>query len=145
MQVKSHIEETKLLYELNQRVKQRSHCNNLKVMKVDTIDVWLFSFNSMELTWVLQLSQLLVRLLNWIIMLDVSYQNIMKLAYLLESSTVVPIENIFPIFPSALNSWTKNDLLKLLLYNATIYLLSLLSKERVHCKLPWNYLQWSYW
>ena len=39
MQVKSHIEETKLLYELNQGVKQRSHCNNLKVMKVDTTDV----------------------------------------------------------------------------------------------------------
>ena len=85
-------------------VKQISHRDDSKLMEVDFIDdVRLFSFSSMKLTWVLGLSPLSVRL-------DVSCQNIVKLAYLLESSTVVPVENIFHILSSVANNSVKNDL-----------------------------------
>ena len=101
-------------------------------MKVSTTaDVQLFSFNSMELTWVLGISQLLMHFLNQIIMLDVSYQNIMKLPYLLESSTVIHVENIFHVFSSTANNSMKKDLLKLFLYSLPIHHLFLSSKEYI--------------
>lgn len=91
----------------------------------------LFSFNSMELTWLHGISKLSVCLLNQIITLNVSYQNIMKFAYLLESSTVVPVENIFHGFSSVASNSMKIDLLKHLLYNLPIYHFSLPSKEYI--------------
>lgn len=81
MQIKSHNEETKLLYAL-----KISHRDDSNLMKVDSFDdVWLFSFNSMGLTCVLGIGQLSMCLLNRIIALDVTYQKIMKLPYLLGS------------------------------------------------------------
>ena len=64
-------------------------------------------------------------------MLDVSYQSMMKLAYLLDSSTVVPAENIFHIISSIANNSMKNNLLKNLLHNLPIYHIFLSIKEYV--------------
>ena len=64
-------------------------------------------------------------------MLDVSYQSMMKLAYLLDSSTAVPAENIFHIISSIANNSMKNNLLKNLLYNLPIYHIFLSIKEYV--------------
>ena len=108
------------------------HHDHSKLMQVNTIeDVRLFTFNVMELAWVQGLSQLSLRLLNWIKTLDGSYQIMMKLAYLLKSSTVVSVENIFHMFSSVASNSTKNDLSKRLLYNLLIYHLSLSSKEYI--------------
>ena len=85
----------------------------------------------MELTWLHGLSPLSVCLFNQIITLNVSYQDIMKFTYLLESSTVVPIENIFHGFSSVASNSMKIDLLKLLLYNLPIYHFSQSSKEYI--------------
>ena len=84
----------------------------------------------MKVTWFLEISQSSMGLSNRIITLDVSYQNIMKRAYLLESSTDLPVENMFHMFSSIANNSVKNDLLKLLLYNLPVYHLSLSSKDQ---------------
>lgn len=117
---------------INRRAKQIFHRDHAKLIRVDNIDDDhpLCFFNSMKVTWFLEISQSAMRLLNRIITLDVSYQNIMKRAYLLESSTDLPVENIFHMFSSIANTSVKNDLLKLLLYNLPVYHLSLSSKDQ---------------
>ena len=128
LSIEKLIRERKLTYSLNRRAKQIQE-REAKILDDDTIDLKIFAKAGIEKTWDEGLHHLSNQLVDKRPDLGLSYSELLRLAYLLQSSAIVPTEMVFEMFPSLNSRFKKQNILNYYLHSLPLYVLVIKSKE----------------
>eukprot|EP00111_Clytia_hemisphaerica_P022411 TCONS_00065867-protein len=128
LKIENLISEKCLKYSLNRRVKQIQD-REAKLLADDTIDLKIFAKAGIERTWGEGLNDLCNELIDKRPDLGLTQTELLHLAFLLQSSAVVPTKMVFDMFPSMDSRFKKQNILNCFLRSLPLYVLILKTKE----------------